>query len=165
MVRLHPSSYLLYGVMLFHVLAIVAAMITSLPLLIKLGIAACVLVSLINAFRRWSQQSIYRVQFKHKQWCLIPEGFPEATKELAIPELANSCTDNCSINNSPTDNTSAELTIIGWSFWSRYLMILQIKNKVGQMSHWPVFFDACEPDDFRWFRVVVKYLLPVNSDR
>jgi hypothetical protein len=139
LVRLYPSLWYLRSIILFHIVALTAVCLSAMYLWIKACLVIWVLMSAALFFRQWRRQMVLRVQYVHGYWCLIPEVSslsPYHPQELAHP-----------------------YKIITWHYWSVWMLVLLLENHQGQPSRLVVVFDSCTADEFRWLRVVVKYLV------
>lgn len=82
-----------------------------------------------------------RVQYQNEHWCL----FSKVSSDVD--------------NNEKPLLYKPRYTIVRWYFWSVWLLILVVEDCQGRQRYLPFLSDCCQPDEFRWFRVIVKYYL------
>jgi hypothetical protein len=113
-----------------HLFALLAVTISAIFWWLKLLLALAVLLSACLFAHQWRQQDILRVQYWHQRWCLLVDGHSEP-----------------------------KYILVTWSFWTRWLIIVEVDDAKGRRHRLPLFLDCCTTDEFRWLRVIVKYYL------
>jgi hypothetical protein len=98
------------------------------------------LASLWYFFRQWQRQAVFRVQYLQGYWRLIPAPEPLEAHHHHHKQRP-------------------QYKIISWHFFSVYLMILSLEDERGKRRRLTLVCDSCSADEFRWLRVVVKFLV------
>lgn len=137
LVRLYPSRYYLLAGIALHLFAIFSACVSAIPWWVQGVLLLVVLLSLGLFVREWKNQPVLRVQYQHERWCL----FSNISASMKGDEQA------------------PMYKILHWHFWSVWLLILVVEDRKGRQRYIPFLSDCCQPDEFRWFRVIVKYYL------
>jgi hypothetical protein len=155
-----------------HVLVLLAVLLTSLALVLKLLAWLAVLFSLATFVRRQKMLPVFRLYRDQNEWRLVAQNVatnPSKT-ELNGPVMVSSwCFGVERILPSITNFFNAYFPclwvagntyqVISWSYCSQYLLVIRIETERNRLFYFPVMFDSCHPDEFRWLKVVVKYLL------
>jgi hypothetical protein len=103
------------------------------------------LVSLWYFFRQWQRQPVFRVQYLHGYWRLITESEQLEPQPLQYKQCL-------------------QYKMINWHFFSTYLMILSLEDERGRQRRLAIVCDSCSVDEFRWLRVVVRFLVGKDQD-
>lgn len=151
LVRFYPSRILLSVIMLLHVGAVCSTLITSLSGPIKAGVILLLLVSAANAYIRYVNTPCLTLRRNQGEWWLMPNTAREENRGIVQKSLLFSFNSIWGCH-SPR-------RIMAWSYCSRYLVILCVSDKQNQLHYLPIAFDSCRQEEFRWFRVVVKYFV------
>ncbi|MFT5117665.1 MAG: hypothetical protein ACI9NY_001196 [Kiritimatiellia bacterium] len=106
----------------------------GLALWTKALLVLALLASLRYFFRQWQRQAVFRVQYIQGYWRLIVE-----SEQL--------------------EEQNFQYKIVSWHFFSVYLMILSLECEQGKRRRLTIVCDSCSADEFRWLRVVVKFLV------
>ena len=115
---------------LVHVCVLLAIVISAIPWWLQSLLLPLIVLSYWYFIRQWQQYDVLRLQYLHKRWCLY------------------------------ADNTSQpKYHIVNWSFWARWLLVIEVRDEQGKRHHLPLFCDCCTADEFRWLRVIIKYYL------
>jgi hypothetical protein len=48
---------------------------------------------------------------------------------------------------------------VSWSYGSTFLIVVRVEDQHERQRYLPIVNDCCQQDEFRWLRVVIKYLL------
>jgi hypothetical protein len=117
---------------LLHFLAILSVGISAIWGWLQASLLLLILTHLYLSIRQWQRQPIYRVQYLYGRWCLLNDESP---------------------------NVEPVYRLLGWHFWSVYLLIVDVEDAQGKRCRLPLMKDCCQADEFRWLRVVIKYYL------
>ncbi len=140
LVRLYPSKFWLWGILGVHLMAVMAVLSSAALLFLKASSVLFVLFSACLCIRQWRAQAIFRVQYLQGDWYLLTD--------VSLTQCGE----------------RQAYKILTWSFWSVWLIVLVLEGGQGKRTYLPLMFDCCQPEEFRWFRVLVKYLLPSEHD-
>ena len=154
LVRLQPSRFLWIIIRIVHCLVICAIWLAGLSLAIQLSLSLIVSLSLAYAFCQQMTKPSFRVHHRQDSWYLIVEKAPASVVFNKLGSLLRlKC---CYVDDGCIGD---EYRLVGWSYCSVFLAVVQIENRQAQRRHIPIFSDCCEQGEFRWLRVVIKYLL------
>ncbi|MFT6101591.1 MAG: hypothetical protein ACJATV_000021 [Granulosicoccus sp.] len=168
-----------------HVLALIALPMTTLALTAKLFLALAVLLSGIMFLRRQQIQPIFRLYRDQDEWRLVAESVGHIycvrnTDSSANINAESQISNHANVANlwcfapkkifSPINTlinacfpslwkTGSTYKIVSWSYCSQFLLVIRIETGRNRLVYLPIMFDSCPPDEFRWIKVVIKYLL------
>jgi hypothetical protein len=168
-----------------HVLALIALPMTTLALTAKFFLALAVFLSGIMFLRRQQIQPIFRLYRNQDEWRLVAESVEHincvrntdssvninAESQISnhanvsglwcfaskkIPPAINTLINTCFPSLWKAGST---YQIVSWSYCSQFLLIIRIETERNRLFYLPIMFDSCPPNEFRWLKVVIKYLL------
>ncbi len=131
LVRLHPSRVLLAAVLFIHFMAVLAVIFSRLPFVFQQIAIVLLFTHMGYYFHQWRKSAVYRLQLLHQRWKLIS-------------------------NSDDKDNAKSELKIEYCYYWSRWLVIVFVKDKNNNCHHFPIFYDSCSIDEFHYIRIASK---------
>ncbi|MGS2718197.1 protein YgfX [Eionea flava] len=150
LVRLSPSLRLFGIALLLHITALFCLVLSSIPVVVVAMGLLLLCISLFNLFYRYISMPLLSLHHIHGDWLLMPEAQQRAKY----------------YGNNVWSQEGA-FSLVGWSYCSRFLLILSVQSAEGRLRYLPVAFDSCRSDEFRWLKVVIKYMVspPNHSDR
>lgn len=150
LVRLHASRYCWLVIASLHFLAFIAVLMSELLFSVQGLLIVVIALSVFYEWWQWRETPILRLQYRHDGWDLIVEKTPMSTHFMALPIL---------LRRHKFWMEGNAYRITHWCYCSTLLIVVRIKNDEGVSRYMPIVCDSCDVDEFRWLRVVVKYLL------
>jgi hypothetical protein len=150
LIRLQPSLCLWIIIRIIHCLALLAVWSTSLTFIWQLMLSLVIVLSLILAFFQYSRYPSFRLHCRQDGWHLLAEKVPFTIVCAGLKGWF------CRVD---FWRTESFYRIVSWSYCSTFLVIVRLEDDQGRQRYIPVFSDCCQQDEFRWLRVVIKYLL------
>jgi hypothetical protein len=150
LIRLQASLCLWVIVRIIHCLAVLAVWSTSLPFIWQIILSLVIVLSLILAFLQYSLYPSFRLHCRQDGWYLLAEKIPFSI----IYERLRGCF--CRVG---FWRTGGFYRVVSWSYCSTFLVVVRVEDSEGRQCYIPIFSDCCQQGEFRWLRVVIKYLL------
>jgi hypothetical protein len=166
-----------------HVLVLLALLLTALALMIKCLLGLTVFLSGMIFVRRQQIQPVFRLYRDQDEWRLVAENAGNIDSSAKISALSQK-PNHTNVVKAWCFGSKKRLSpiylivvsligtyfpypwklgstyqIVSWSYCSQFLLIIRIETERNRLFYLPVMFDSCQPDEFRWLKVVVKYLL------
>ena len=154
LVRLQPSRYLWAIIRIVHFLAICAIWLAGLSLIMQLVLSLLILCSLVYAFCQYAMQPTFRLHYRQESWYLIVEKAPVSTIYNRFRSIFRT-----RFYGFEDWTVGDQYRLVSWSYCSTFLAVVQIEDKESRQRLLPIVSDCCEQGEFRWLRVVIKYLL------
>jgi len=136
--------------LVIHCLVLFAIWLIDLPFLMRLVMSLCISLSLIYAYVQYATQPLLRLHRRQSGWHVIVEKLPVLVACRSFKKSGESVDFWC---------VGDSYRIVSWTYSSVFIVIVRIENKQGKQCYLPILSDCCQPNEFRWLRVVIKYLL------